>query len=83
MNDGNGQLRAFVERLERLDQERESIVADFKEVMSECKANGYDTKIVRRVLRLRKQDPNERLEQEALLETYLAALGMISVPPEE
>jgi len=71
MTEGNGQLRAFVERLERLDEERENIATDFKEVMSECKGAGYDTKIIRRVLRLRKQDPNERMEQEALLELYL------------
>lgn len=70
------QLRAFVERIERLDEERQTIADDIREVYAEAKANGFDTKTLRRVIRLRKQDSAERQEQEALLDLYLHALGM-------
>ena len=70
------QLRAFIERIERLDEERQTIADDIQEVYAEAKANGLDTKIVRQVVRLRKQDTAERQEQEALLDLYLHALGM-------
>ncbi len=72
-----GQLRSFVERIERLDEERRTIVADQKEVYAEAKANGFDTKVLRRVIALRKKDANERAEQETILETYMQALGML------
>lgn len=78
-----GQLRAFIERVERMEAEKDSITADIKEIYAEAKGNGYDTKIMRRVVRLRKQDANERMEQEALLELYMSALGMVPAPPEE
>ena len=71
------QLRAFVERIERLEEEKATISADIKDVYGEAKANGYDTKILRMVIRLRKQDAAERQEQEALLDLYMHALGMI------
>lgn len=70
------QLRAFVERIERLEEEKKAIADDVKDVYAEAKANGYDTKIIRQVVRLRKQEPGERQEQEALLDLYLQALGM-------
>lgn len=70
------QLRAFVERIERLDEERQTIADDIKEVYAEAKANGFDTKTIRQVVRLRKQDSAERQEAEALLDLYLNALGM-------
>ena len=69
------QLRAFIERIERLEEEKKAIADDIKEVYAEAKANGYDTKVLRKVISLRKQDSNERAEQEALLELYLGALG--------
>ena len=78
-----GQLRAFIERVERMEAEKDSITADIKEIFAEAKGNGYDTKIMRRVVRLRKQDANERMEQEALLELYMSALGMVAAPPED
>ncbi len=78
-----GQLRAFIERVERMEAEKDSITADIKEIFAEAKGNGYDTKIMRRVVRLRKQDANERMEQEALLELYMSALGMVAAPSEE
>jgi uncharacterized protein (UPF0335 family) len=73
-----GQLRSLVERIERLEEEKAALSADVREVYAEAKANGYDPKIMRQVVRIRKMDGNERAEQEALLDTYLAALGMIS-----
>jgi uncharacterized protein (UPF0335 family) len=71
------QLRAIVERIEKLEEEKAAIAGDIKEVYAEAKANGYDTKVLRQVVRLRKQDSAERQETEALLDLYLHALGMI------
>jgi uncharacterized protein (UPF0335 family) len=71
------QLKAFVERVERLEEEKKAIADDVRDVYAEAKANGYDVKALRTVVRLRKQDVNERKEQEAILETYLHALGML------
>lgn len=70
------QLRLFVERIERLEEEKKGIADDIRDVYAEAKANGYDTKTLRQVVRLRKQDSAERQEQEALLDLYLHALGM-------
>jgi uncharacterized protein (UPF0335 family) len=71
------QLKAFVERVERLEEEKKAITDDVRDVYAEAKANGYDVKALRTVVKLRKQDVNERKEQEAILETYLHALGML------
>jgi uncharacterized protein (UPF0335 family) len=71
------QLKAFVERVERLEEEKKAIADDIRDVYAEAKGNGFDVKSLRVVVRLRKQDINERKEQEAILETYLHALGMI------
>ncbi len=71
-----GQLRSFIERIERLEEEKNALSADIREVYAEAKSNGYEPKIMRQVVRIRKMDGNERAEQEALLDTYLAALGM-------
>lgn len=70
------QLRAFVERIERLEEEKQALADDIKDVYAEAKGNGFDVKILRQVVRLRKQETNERLEQEAVLDLYLQALGM-------
>jgi len=72
-----GQLKSFVERIERLEEEKKTISDDIKDVYAEAKANGFDVAILRQVIRLRKQDANERSEQETLLDLYLAALGML------
>lgn len=72
------QLRAFIDRIERMEEEKSAIAADIKEIYAEAKGNGFDTKILRRIVNIRKQDANERLEQEALLETYMRALGMVA-----
>ena len=73
----SNQLRAFIERIERLEEEKKTIADDIKDVYGEAKAMGYDTKVLRKVVSIRKLDQNERMEQEAVLDTYLAALGML------
>jgi uncharacterized protein (UPF0335 family) len=74
------QLRSFVERIERLEEEKKTIADDIKDVYGEAKAMGFDTKVLRKVVAIRKQDENDRLEQEAILDTYLHALGMAPEP---
>ena len=69
-------LKSFIERLERLSEEKNNINFDIKEVFSEAKSSGYDITIMRKILALRKMDINERLEQETLLKTYKNALGI-------
>ncbi|MEO1066889.1 MAG: DUF2312 domain-containing protein [Pseudomonadota bacterium] len=71
------QLRTIVERVERLEEEKQAIAEDIKEVFAEAKANGFDVKTLRSVIRLRKQDRSEREEQEAMLDLYMQALGMV------
>jgi uncharacterized protein (UPF0335 family) len=71
------QLKAIVERIEHLEEEKKAIADDIKDVYAEAKGNGYDVKALRKIIRLRKQDKNERAEEEAVLETYMHALGMI------
>ena len=72
------QIRSIIERIERLEEEKQALADDIKAVYAEAKANGFDTKILRQVVRIRKQDTAERQEQEALLDLYLHALGMRS-----
>lgn len=72
----DGRIRSFVERVERLEEEKKTIQDDIKDVYSEAKGEGFDTKVLRRVISIRKQDQNERQEQEAVLDLYLQALGM-------
>lgn len=69
-------LRLLIERWERLDEERQGIVTDQRDVMAEAKAVGYDPKIIRKVIALRKMDPDARAEMETVLDLYKAALGM-------
>ncbi len=71
-----GELRAFIERIERLDAEKRDLADQQKEVFAEAKGRGYDTKIIRKVISLRKKDPAEISEEEAILELYKTALGM-------
>ncbi len=77
------QLKSIVERIERLEEEKAALAGDIKEVYAEAKAKGYDTKTLRTVIRLRKQDSAERQEPEALLDLYLHALGMAGEPEED
>ncbi len=79
MSDGNvsaDQLRLFIERIERLEEEKKGIADDVKDVYAEAKANGYDTKTMRSIVRLRKMEKNARDEMDALLDTYRNALGI-------
>jgi uncharacterized protein (UPF0335 family) len=77
------QLRAFIERIERLEEEKKAIADDIRDIYAEAKGNGFDTKVLRQVIKIRKQDRAERLEQEALLDLYLAALGMQAAPTDD
>ena len=74
------QLRSYIERIERLEEEKKATADDIKEVFAEAKGNGFDTKIMRQVVRLRKMDRAEFQEQEAMLDIYMHALGMIEGP---
>jgi len=71
------QLKAIIERIERLEEEKKTISDDIRDVYAEGKGNGFDVKALRQIVRLRKQDPNERAEAETILETYMQALGML------
>jgi uncharacterized protein (UPF0335 family) len=71
------QLKAFIERVERLEEEKKAIADDIRDVYAEAKGNGFDVKALRHLVRLRKLDVNERKEFEAIVETYMAALGML------
>ena len=71
------QLKAVIERIERLEEEKKAISDDIRDVYAESKGNGYDVKALRSIVRMRKQDANERAEQETILETYMQALGML------
>jgi uncharacterized protein (UPF0335 family) len=77
------QLRTIVERIERLEEEKQALADDIKEVYAEAKGNGFDAKVLRTVVRLRKQDSSERAEQEALLDLYMHALGMVPMQAAE
>ena len=76
------QIRAFIERIERMEEEKKAIADDIREIYAEAKGNGFDVKVLRQIVRIRKQDHQERLEQEALLDLYMAALGMQAAPRE-
>lgn len=79
----HGQLKSIVERIERLEEEKKTIAGDIKEVYAEAKANGFDTKILRKVISLRKKEAAEREEEQSMLDVYMAALGMIPGEAEE
>ena len=70
------QLKSFIERIERLEEEKKALADDIREVYAEAKGNGFDTKIMRQIIRLRKMDASDRAEQEELLDLYKNAIGM-------
>lgn len=72
-----GQLKAIIERIERLEEEKKSIGDDIRDVYAEAKGNGFDVQALRTIVKMRKQDADQRQEQETILETYLQALGML------
>lgn len=71
------QLRSIIERVEKLEEEKAAISVDIREVFAEAKGNGYDVKALRQIIKIRKMEAAEREEQEAVLDTYLRALGML------
>jgi uncharacterized protein (UPF0335 family) len=71
------QLRSYIERIERLEDEKAALAADIREIYSEAKGNGFDVKIMRQIIRLRKLDRDDRQEQEELLQLYQHAIGMV------
>lgn len=77
LSNSAGHLRSIIERIEKLADEKATIQADIKEVYTEAKSTGFDTKIIRLIVRIRKADPAQRAEEQALLDTYMAALGML------
>jgi uncharacterized protein (UPF0335 family) len=78
LNDNaQGRLRGIIERLERLDEDKAAVMADMKQVFAEAKGEGYDVKTLRKVLRISKMDKAKRQEEEAILDLYLSALGLI------
>lgn len=76
LSNSEGHLRSIVERIERLEEDKAAISADIKEVYAEAKSTGFDPKIIRLLIRLRKKEPAERHEEETILGLYMAALGM-------
>lgn len=72
-----GQLKAIVERIERLEESKKEISDDVKDVYAEARSNGFDVKALRTIIRMRKQDADERSEQETILELYMSAMGML------
>lgn len=87
MSDASGvardELRSFIERIERLEEQKKEFVDDIASVYGEAKGRGYDTKQLKKVVALRKKDAQERMEEGLILDTYLAALGMIEAPAED
>jgi len=88
MADGTGNLardhlRAFIERIERLEEEKATLMEDIREIYAEAKGTGFDPKIMRQVVRIRKIEPDQRQEQEYVLDTYLSALGMLQQSSEK
>lgn len=77
----NAQLRSIVERIERLEAEKSAIAADVKDVYTEAKGNGYDVKALRTIIKMRKEDAQERAEMETIIEVYMNALGMLADTP--
>lgn len=77
----NNQIKALVERIEKLEEEKAAIAEDIKEVYAEAKGNGFDPKIIKKVIALRKQDAQKLKEEQALLATYMDALGMLATTP--
>ena len=77
----NNQIKALVERIEKLEEEKAAIAEDIKEVYAEAKGNGFDPKIIKKVIARRKQDAQKRAEEQAVLATYMDALGMLATTP--
>jgi len=79
-NTARNHLRAYIDRIERLEEEKAALIGDIREVYAEAKGAGFDPKIMRQVIKIRKMEPDKRQEQEYVLDTYLSALGMLEQP---
>lgn len=77
------QLRSIIERVERVEEEKAGLSADIRDILAEAKGNGYSVPAIRTILKMRKKDASERQEEEAILETYMASLGMLPLFEEE
>lgn len=77
----NGQLKSVIERIERLEEEKQTFTDDIRDVYAEAKGNGFDVKALRAIIRIRKQDADKRKEMQAIIDTYMHALGMLSDTP--
>lgn len=75
------QLKAIIERIERLSEEKDGIASDIRDVFTEAKGNGFDVPALKAIIKLRKEDANKRAERETILETYMMALGMLADLP--
>lgn len=76
-NETKNQLMSIIERIERMEEEKAAVAADIKEIYAEAKDNGFETKIIRKIVSLRRKSKEERQEEESLLETYMASIGML------
>lgn len=77
----NNQIKAIVERIEKMEEEKKAITTDISEIYKEAKSNGFDVKVLRKIVALRKKDADKLAEEEAIMETYMAALGMLADTP--
>jgi uncharacterized protein (UPF0335 family) len=77
----SAQLKSIIDRVERLEEEKAGLASDIRDVYAEAKGNGYDVKVLRKIVQIRKMDADKRREQEAVLETYMHALGMLADLP--
>lgn len=76
-NETKNQLMSFIERIERMEEEKAAVATDIKEIYSEAKNTGFETKIIRKIVSLRRKSKEERQEEEALLESYMSSIGML------
>jgi uncharacterized protein (UPF0335 family) len=77
----NNQIKAIVERIEQMEEEKLVIATDISEIYKEAKSNGFDTKTIKKIVAMRKKDPNKLAEEQAIMDTYMAALGMLADTP--
>jgi len=77
----NNQIKSIVERIEQMEEQKLEITTDISEIYKEAKANGFDTKIIKKIVAMRKKNPNTLAEEQAIMETYMAALGMLADTP--
>jgi uncharacterized protein (UPF0335 family) len=77
----NNQIKSIVERVEQMEEQKLEITTDISEIYKEAKANGFDTKIIKKIVAMRKKNPNTLAEEQAIMETYMAALGMLADTP--